>query len=555
MEQQPAPGLAGISMQFGAQQQQLQHQHQQYQQPASWQQGPAVGLLGQSVAPAVDSNVMLQWQHIQQAQRQQSMQAAAALAARAAASSSGISGIDLSSPQQTAQPLGAGVSSVLPRDGRGSLADGSGSLAQGPRPVRNSSSGGNLANRTGGRVSSADDVMFVMEESAGSGASSRQHLNCEQQPQHQALLAQQQQQMVQRPAVQPELIASSPLELPSISEQHANVRAGQQLLQLLLQQQSYQPAAQQPSQHAVAPLHEGSATALHPLQHQQPHARPQQHQQPDNDLELQEEEVLCEEHPGDWNPLYTDEQLLDEHSSPSPKAAAASVTAAGPVPGALGSSQVPGLLSASPGAVVGAALAAAEAAGQGHAAVLGPAVAGPLHSKSRRGSMIHIRSMSVDIPNVPEEDLGPGLPDAEAAAAGLDVVRPSVAGGRNTGTPDAELDVTLNRHWSFRQPSQLLRNPVQGQQQAVAAVHEALLWPAGSSLGQSGTISDLEAGESLAEKVRAGAGAPGQHKSIGSGVNVTGVSRDTGLGLLTSPDAQARPAEGSDQQLHTLLSE
>lgn len=455
---QAGPSTSAINMQFNANSQQQQQQY-----GASWQQPPAVGFLGQSVAPAVDTNVMLQWQQIQQAQMQQSSAAAAAaaLAAKAAASAAGgggggFMGLDSSAaslPSSARLSNAVGSGGALPVGFRDSSGDGVGAgSSQGHRQIRHSSSGGV---RRLARVSSADDVMFVMEEGPGSGRSSRQQQHDDQQQQRSpgsAVLHHNHQ--GQHLAARPELIASSPLELCPIEEQRVNMfdtGSGQ--------------AAQ--AQHLTA---DGGLQAA--LQSQQQ----QQQYQAGDDLELQEEEVMCEEHPGDWNPLYTDEQLLEEHSSPSPPAAALPATA-------LGLGHNAGLFAAGPGALVGAALAATQA----NATAAAPAVvldAGGLQSRNRRGSLLQVRCMSVELPGMSDGGGCAGI--SEADVAGMDVVRPSVAGGSAGSTPDEELEVTLGAHWSFRPPHNLLQNPVhfEQQQEIAAAGQPALLWSGGAGSSQ-----------------------------------------------------------------------
>jgi hypothetical protein len=485
-------------MQQIAQQQQLQQQQQlsfftQYQQQqqqqqnlsASWQQNAApVGLLGQSFSSAApDSGTVLQWQQIKQYYEQQQQHqaataaAAAALAAKAAAagSSSGpLPGLSSGALHSSPGVAAAGATADLVQQ------DSFGGLPQ-PRGLRNSSSGtlGQQHGATSMRVSSADDVMFMMEESAGPSGSATPSMQQDGNDHTAAAAAgaanataaalhstQQYQQMAVRQQHQQlvgsDLIASSPLELAPIDEQ-------QQQQRLLLGVGSSLPHAQpQPQAALMQPSLQAST-----LQQQQ-----QQQQDEDDDLELQEEEVMDDEHPGDWNPLYSDEQLLVEQASPA--------LAAAPTAAALGTAlqqqqQQHGVLYSGPlhGVLPGAA--AMNSFGAGASSQEAAPATGLLQnaSRSRRGSMAHVRAMSVELPGgVSTEDeieaelvaagVGGGrMPDGSLPSRPVNVMAAAAAAGVGASptAADMELGVGLDPHWSFRQPTVLMHNPLHNLQQ------------------------------------------------------------------------------------------
>jgi hypothetical protein len=487
-----AVAAAGLHMQQIAQQQQQQQlsffsQYQQQQQQqnlsASWQQNAApVGLLGQSVSSAApDSGTMLQWQQIQQYYEQQQQQhqpaaaaAAAALASKAAAAASSGPAFGSSSGALQNSPgvAAAGATADLVQQ------DSLGGLPQ-PRGMRNSSSGtlGQQHGTTSMRVSSADDVMFMMEESAGPSGSATPSMQQDgtdhsaaagvgaasataaalQTAQHYQQMAVRQQQQHLGNA---DLIASSPLELAPIDEQQQQQQQQRSLLgvgsSLAHVQPQPQAALMQPS--LQAPV----------LQQQQQHE--------DDDLELQEEEVMDDEHPGDWNPLYSDEQLLGEQASPVPAPAPAAVLGAALQQHQQQLQQPHGVLYSGP---LHTALPGAGASPQEAAAALGMLQNA---SRSRRGSMVHVRAMSVELPGgVSTEDeieaelvaagVGAGrMPDGSLPSRPVNVMAAAAAAaaggmGASPTAADMELGVGLDPHWSFRQPTVLMHNPLHNLQQ------------------------------------------------------------------------------------------
>jgi hypothetical protein len=101
-------------------------------------------------------------------------------------------------------------------------------------------------------------------------------------------------------------------------------------------------------------------------------------------------------------------------------------------------------------------------------------------SRSRRGSMVRVRAMSVELPGgaSTEDEI-----EAELVAAGVGAgrmqdgslpTRPvnvmaaaaAAAGvGASPTAADMELGVGLDPHWSFRQPTVLMHNPLHNLQQ------------------------------------------------------------------------------------------
>jgi len=347
-------------MQFGQQQQQQQqqqlHPQQQPQLGVSWkqQQQPAVGMLGQSASAAPAGRVstesfMLQWQQLQQAHSQQQLAAAAAagLAAKAAAVAAAASTHGAHQCGSSIADFDMAAGSVY--DCQDEAVNGQqlpsediavGMQQPGGRRDSTSTAGRATSSR---RVSSADDIMFVMED-GGSGQTptkrSAQSDEVGTRPPHTCgnlagdnhldqlqvagrLLSQHPR--VKQLAGRPELIASSPLELCPIEEQPGGAAAEGSLAQ--------HQVTRQPPQGVLQPVLPAVQLLDGRRQQQQQQQEEETRRLLMSDLELQEAEVLSE-HPGDWDPLYSDEQLLDEQTSPAAAARqllpAAALTAARP---------------------------------------------------------------------------------------------------------------------------------------------------------------------------------------------------------------------------------
>jgi hypothetical protein len=221
------------------------------------------------------------------------------------------------------------------------------------------------------------------------------------------------------------------------------------------------------------------------------------------DLELQEAELMSE-HPGDWNPLYTDDQLLDDQASPPPTGtipiastvagvlspAAAMAAAAAAAAGSAVQFGVGGLV---PAAVAAAAEAAAAAAAAAAATAGGSNGGGVTSARSRRGSLLQARAMSVEPAgwnDELEEGVGnPGMITSSGAGIrssdggvmssgpGGSLVlqqmlqdRPHVAapeGGSGPGgqVVEQEMGVALDPNWSYQAPSHLEQGYLQLRQQ------------------------------------------------------------------------------------------
>jgi hypothetical protein len=573
-------------MQFGQQQQQQQLRPQQQPQlGVSWQQQPAVGLLGQSASAAVAGSIstesfMLQWQQLQQAHSQQQLEAAAAaaagLAAKAAAVAAAASNrnshqFGSSTADYDLAASGPGYNCQGVMNGQQLRAD---DLAVGQQQQAGHRDSTSTAGRatSSRRVSSADDiVMFVMEDggsgltptkrgaqgdeaAAAAAAAAAARLphssggNLAGDNLDQLQLAGRppaQQQRVKQLAGRLELIASSPLELCPIEEQPPGVAAGEvPLVQHTAAdlQAARQVALMQPVLPAVQLLGGRQDQQQQPLQQQQ-QQDDEQEELAEDDLELQEAEVMTAEHPGDWDPLYSDEQLLDEQLSPAgiaqPLLAAAALAPPGPgaVAVAPAASSHPGLHPHQLGLMQQQPSPLQQPAGPGPL-FAGSIASGALHVvrqvstsstiRSRRDSLMQVRAMSVELPGDDVLAAG-GVVDPEQELVG------GAVGGQ--GSPDlqeTELQITLGDSWSFRHPAAVNRLDMQQQQQQQLNAPQAAV--------AAGTAAASAA--DLASRNTWLAGSRGQQQQQQQPLHGQPGSGDMCLGLRQSCQQQ-QPAGGS----------